>query len=546
MKVMAKTASDALIEALVNWGVEVVFGRRGLGLNGLIPALQGLPDRIRFIEVHHAEAASLMACGYARFTGKAGVCLSGSGTGAVRLLNGLYDAKLDGQPVLAITGDLSQERINTFGQQDIPVDRLYMDVAAFDARVTSPEQIDYAVHQSFRAALSQRGIAHISFPSEVQVQPAVRGNTRIMAVQTASGIFAQRARLPYEGDLRQAAEYLNNGQRVAILAGRGALGAGTELEYVAGILGAPVIKALQGKAVLPDDRPFVTGSLGPLGTTPSRDALQKCDTLLMVGTSFPYPEYLPPPGTVRTVQIDNDAARIGLRYPIEVGLVGDSQRTLKELLPLLEQKQDRSFLMDIQQKIIDWQESINRQGCSQEGELTPEAISWELSKALPENAIFACDTGPVTRWWSQYVVSKGEQMHAISGNLAVSGSALPYAAAAQVAFPDRLCIAFTGDLELSTLLGEFATCARYQLPVKVILMNQEARGGLINYRMDDELALSAGKLAPASRIDFAAHARACGAAGFTVNQLSEICPALESAFAAPGPALIDFRLGNSG
>lgn len=544
---MSKTAAHALLDALVSWGVETIFGRRGLGLNGILTALDEYSNRIRFFEVHHAEAAALMACGYARFTGRAGVCLGGSGPGAVRLLTGLYDARLDGQPVLVITGDLPHEQMNSFGQQNVAIDRLYMDVAALNARITSAEHVDYAIQQSFRAALSQHGIAHISFPVDIQTQPAVRGNTRIMAAQTASGIFAQRALLPYEGDLRQVAEILNNGRKVVILAGRGALGAAQELEYVAGILGAPVIKALQGKAVLPDDNPYVTGSLGPLGTIPSRDAIQNCDTLLMVGTSFPYTDYLPVPGTARAVQIDNDPTHIGLRYPVEVGLVGDSQRTLKELLPLLEQKQERSFLEDTQKQVISWRNSIAQQGCLQNGSLTAEGVAWELSKALPEDAIIACDSGPVTRWWSQYISSKAGQMHAISGNLAVSGSALPYALAAQVAHPGRLCVAFTGDLEFATLMGEFATSARYQLPVKVILMNQDHQGGLIDYRLDTAAIRAANNIAPMTRVDFAAYARACGAAGFTVQQPAEICPALESAFAAAGPALIDFRLsGESG
>lgn len=534
---MVKSAADALLEALASWGVDAIFGRRSLGMNGILASLES-QNKIRFIEAYHEESASLMAGGYARFTGKAGVCLGGSGAAAIRLLTGLYDARLDGQPVLVITGDRPHDRLIAMGQQDISIDRLYMDVAIFNYHITNPEQIDYAVQQSFRAALSQRGIAHISFPVDSQLQPAVRGNTSIMVAQTASGIFAQRARLPYEGDLRQAAEILNTGKRVAILAGRGALGSGTELEYVAGILGAPIVKALQGKALLPDDNPLVTGSLGPLGTIPSREALQKCDTLLLVGTTFPYIEYLPQPGTARAVQIDNDPTRIGQRYPVEVGLVGDAQRTLKELLPLLEHKRDRSFLLEIQKSIVTWQEGIDQEGCEHEGSLQPEAVSWELSKSLPNDAIFACDAGQVTRWWSQFVRTKADQMHAVSGNLAVSGSALPYAISAQIAYPGRLCVAFTGDHEFSALMGEFLTCTRYQLPVKVILMNQESQVGLTSYQ-----AQPTGTNLPRGTIDFAAYARACGAAGLTVREPSEICTALETAFNTKGPALVEFQIG---
>jgi pyruvate dehydrogenase (quinone)/pyruvate oxidase len=336
---MATTAADVLIDTIIDWGVKVIFGLPGDGINGIMEALRKRQDDIRFVHVRHEEAAAFMACGYAKFTGKLGVCLATSGPGGLHLLNGLYDAKLDHQPVLAITGHQYHDLTNTFGQQDVCLDKVFEDVAVYNTRVMGPAHVRSVTDLACRTALAYRGVSHITVPVDYQSMPVdeeKRGPRNIP--HHTSDVRARSARIPEEEDLRRAAEILNAGKRVAILAGQGALGAGDELEQVAELLAAPIVKALLGKGVVPDDSPYTTGSIGLLGTAPSQDAMEECDTLLMVGTSFPYMEFMPKPGQARAVQIDLDPQKIGLRYPVDVGLVGDSLRTLRELIPMLDRK----------------------------------------------------------------------------------------------------------------------------------------------------------------------------------------------------------------
>src|SRR5262245_1481712 len=325
---MASTAADILIETMQDWGVEVVFGLPGDGINGIMEALRTRRDRIRFVQVRHEEAAAFMACGYAKFTGRLGVCLATSGPGGIHLLNGLYDAALDGQPVLAITGLTYHDLIGTRTQQDVALDRLFMDVAKFNERIMGPAHVENVTHLACRTALAYRGVAHLAFPVDLQEAPATSARSKRNIGHHTSDIDARSARLPAAGDLHRAAEILNAGRKVAILAGRGALGAADELEAIAERLGAPIVKALLGKAAVPDDSPYTTGPIGLLGTRPSQEALEECDSLLIAGASFPYIEFLPRPGQARAVQIDLDPMRIGLRYPVEVGLVGDGRLTL--------------------------------------------------------------------------------------------------------------------------------------------------------------------------------------------------------------------------
>ncbi len=333
------TAADVLIECLIDWGVEVVFGLPGDGINGIMEALRTRQDRIRFVQVRHEEAAAFMACGYAKFTGKLGVCLATSGPGGIHLLNGLYDAKLDGQPVLAITGLQFHDLIGTYTQQDVALDKLFMDVAVFDERIMGPTHVENLADLACRMAYAYRGVSHLTFPvdfQEKEVKERQRSSRNI--AHHTSDVYARSARLPDKVDLEFAANILNEGQKVAILAGRGALNATSELEKTAELLAAPIIKALLGKAAVPDDSPYTTGGIGLLGTKPSQDVMEDCDTLLMVGTSFPYIEFMPKPKQARGVQIELDPKRIGLRFPVEVGLVGDSRNTLRELIPLLKRK----------------------------------------------------------------------------------------------------------------------------------------------------------------------------------------------------------------
>src|SRR5688572_1183881 len=351
---MANSAADVLIDVLHDWGVGVIFGLPGDGINGIMEALRKRQEEIRFVQVRHEEAAAFMACGYAKFTGRLGVCLATSGPGGLHLLNGLYDAKLDGQPVLALTGMPYHDLVGTKTQQDVELDKVFADVAEYSVRIMGPTHVENVAHLACRTALLRRGVAHITFPVDLQEREIKAERSKRNIPGHASDVLSRSARMPHEGDLAQAAEILNNGKKIVILAGRGALNAGEELERIAEILGAPIAKALLGKACVPDDSPYTTGAIGLLGTRPSQEAMENCDTLLMVGTSFPYIEFLPKPGQARAVQIELDSTRIGLRYPVEVGLAGDSRRTLQALIPMLKRREDRGFLEQAQRGMAEW------------------------------------------------------------------------------------------------------------------------------------------------------------------------------------------------
>jgi len=351
----------------------------------------------------------------AKYTGRLGVCLATSGPGGIHLLNGLYDAKLDGQPVLAITGHHYHDLIDTFGQQDVDLDRVFEDVAVYNTRVMGAAHVENVAH------------------------------------------LACRAGLPAEEELFRAAEVLNAGRRVVILAGRGALHATDELESLAETLGAPIVKALLGKAAVPDDSPYTTGGIGLLGTRPSQEAMEECDTLLMVGTSFPYMEFLPEPGGARGVQIDLDPLRIGLRYPVEVGLVGDARATLQKLLPLLIRNEDRSFLEKAQESMREWWKLMRERASRPDKPMKPQVVAWELGERLSPNAIISCDSGTITTWFARQIRIRRGQMCSLSGTLASMANGLPYTIAAQIAHPDRQCVAFVGDGGFSMLMAELAT-----------------------------------------------------------------------------------------
>src|SRR3954466_5579289 len=361
------TAADILVEKLIDWGVEFVFGLPGDGINGIMEALRTRQDKIRFIQVRHEESAAFMACGYAKTTGKLGVCLATSGPGAIHLLNGLYDAKLDGAPVLAITGMQFHDLIGTFTQQDVETDKLFIDVAQYNQRVMGPSHMENVAEQACRTAIAYRCVSHITVPVDIQDLEVKEGGERSKrnVAHHVSSVFSHSAREPKQDDIMRAAEILNAGKKVAILAGQGALHATDELEQIAELLGAPIVKALLGKAAVPDHSPYTTGSIGLLGTKPSQEAMEDCDTLLIVGSSFPYIEFLPKPGQARGVQIDLDPLRIGLRYPVEVGLIGDSKATLRELIPLLRRNENRGFLEKAQEAMKDWWKLMEEQASRQ-------------------------------------------------------------------------------------------------------------------------------------------------------------------------------------
>ena len=533
---MAKTAAEILIETIMDWGVDTVFGLPGDGINGIMEALRKRQDQIRFIQVRHEESAAFMACGYAKYTGKLGVCLATSGPGGLHLLNGLYDAKLDGQPVLAITGHHFHDLISTYQQQDVDLDLVFKDVALYSTRVMSASHVQNVADLACRTALSRRGVAHLNFPVDLQEQEGGEHSKRNVPGHT-SDVFTQQVSLPAQSELRHAAEVLNAGRKVVILAGRGALGTGDVLEQVAERLAAPIAKPLLGKAVVPDDSPYTTGSVGLLGTEPSQEALENCDTLLIIGSSFPYIEYYPKPGQARGVQIEIEPERVGLRYPVEMGLVGDSRKVLEGLLPLLEQHTDRKFLKKAQEGMQKWFKIMEEQGTREDKPMKPQVLAWELGKRLREDAIVSCDSGTIATWWARQIPVKRGQMHSLSGTLASMANGLSYTIAAQLAYPERQSVAFVGDGGFSMLMAEFATAVKYNLPIKVVIVKNNVLGQIKWEQMvflgNPEYGV---ELQP---IDFAAFARACGGSGFTIEDPKTCGDILEEALNTPGPVIVD-------
>jgi pyruvate dehydrogenase (quinone) len=532
------TAADVLVESLIEWGVDVVFGLPGDGINGIMESLRVHREKIRFVQVRHEETAAFMACGYAKFTGKLGVCLATSGPGGIHLLNGLYDAKMDGQPVLAITGLQFHDLVGTYSQQDVALDKLYMDVAVFNERVMGPTHVENLADLACRTALAYRSVAHLAFPVDFQeMEVKDRQRSKRNVPHHTSHADAEGNMMADAADLDHAAEILNASNKVAILVGRGAARATAEVEQVAARLSAPIVKALLGKDVVPDDSPYTTGGIGLLGTAPSQEVMEVCDALLMIGTSFPYIEFLPKPKNVRGIQIELDPKKVGLRFPVEVGLVGDSRRVLRELLPRLEEKQDRGFLQQAQAAMKDWREKMERQASRKDKPMKPQVVAHELGKLLRSDAIVSCDSGTITSWWARHISVKRGQMHSVSGNLASMACALPYSLAAQIAYPDRQCIAFVGDGGFSMLMADFATAVKYQLPIKVVVIKNGVLGQIKWEQMvflgNPEYGV---ELQP---IDFAAVARACGGTGFTVEKPEDCGRQVGEFLNCSGPALLE-------
>ncbi len=533
---MSHTAADTLIEVLEEWGVEVIFGLPGDGINGIMEALRQKQDRIRFIHVRHEEAAAFMACAYAKYTGRLGVCLATSGPGGIHLLNGLYDAKLDGAPVLAITGHAFHDLIDTHQQQDVNLDRLFMDVAAYNTRVMGPAHVENVAHLACRTAVAARGVAHINFPVDLQEQENGKRSRRNVPRHNTEAM-GRDARLPAASELARAAELLNGASKPVLLVGRGALDATDELQDVAERIGAPIVKALLGKAAVPDDSPYTTGGIGLLGTRPSQEALEESDALLLVGTSFPYIEFYPKPGQAHAVQIDLDASRIGLRYPVEVGLVGDSKRTLSELLPLLDRKSDRGLLEKAQKSMTEWREQMEEQTSRRDKPMKPQVVAWQLGRRLAQDAIVSCDSGTIATWFARHIPARRGQMYSLSGNLATMANGLPYTIAAQIAYPDRQCVGFVGDGGFTMLMGEFATAVKYRLPIKIVVIKNNTLGQI---KWEQMVFLGNPEYGcDLNPIDFAGFARACGGAGFTIEDPEDCETILDQALATPGPAVIE-------
>ncbi|MCL5257416.1 MAG: thiamine pyrophosphate-binding protein [Chloroflexi bacterium] len=537
-QVKGDTAADLLIERIIQWGVDVVFGLPGDGINGLMEALRKRQDRIRFIQVRHEESAAFMACAYGKYTGKLGCCLATSGPGAIHLLNGLYDAKMDHSPVLALTGMTYHDLIGTFYQQDVNTEILFRDVADYDERVMGAKDVTALTDLACRTALSHRAVSHLTFPVDLQDAPAPDGGVSPHAGWGhTGGPFACPLVVPADSDLQRAAKILNDGKKIAILVGQGALGAGDEVEELAERLGAPVAKALLGKGVIPDTSPYATGGIGLLGTRPSEDMMDECDTLLMIGTSFPYMNYLPKPGQAKAVQIDADPARLGLRYPVDLGLVGHALPTLKALLPLVEHHNDRGFLKKIQGEIADWWKTMEVRGTSNDKPIHPQVVARHLGELLDDNAIVSSDSGTITTWIARQWKLKKGQMFSLSGNLATMAPGLPYTIAAKVAYPDRQCVGFVGDGGFTMLMGDFVTAVKYKLPIVIVIIKNDVLGQIKWEQMvflgNPEYGV---QLQP---IDFAKYAEACGGVGIHVEDPTQVRPALEKALSAGKPAVVE-------
>lgn len=542
---MPKTVADFLLDRLQQWNIRRLYGYPGDGINGIMGAL-GRQDAIQFIQARHEELAAFMACAHAKFTGEVGICLATSGPGAIHLLNGLYDAKLDHQPVVAIIGQQKRMALGGDYQQEVDLLSLFKDVAhEYVHMATTPEQVKHLVDRAIRIAREQRTVTCLILPNDLQeldaveVPPHEHGSVH-------SGIgTTTRSVVPAQEGLQQAAEILNRGKKVAILAGAGALQATDELIEVAEVLGAGIAKALLGKTAVPDDLPFVTGSIGMIGTKPSFDMMNGCDTLLMVGSSFPYSEFLPQEGRARAVQIDIDGRMLALRYPSECNLVGDAKETLRALLPLLDRKSDRSWRAGIEQGVQQWQHVMERRAQDAATPLNPQRAFRELSPRLPDECILTCDSGSATAWYALHLQLRRGMAASLSGGLATMGCALPYAIAAKFAHPQRHVIALAGDGAMQMNgLNALITISKYwrqwgdpKLTV-VVLNNRD-----LNFVTWEQRGQEADpKFAPSQELPdfaYADFARMLGLHGFRVERPDDAGSVWDKALQADRPAVVE-------
>jgi pyruvate dehydrogenase (quinone) len=531
------TTADIIVETLIVWGVPVIFGIVGDGIGPLIEAISVRRDRIRYVGVRHEEAAAFMACGYAKHTGRLGACIATTGPGAIHLLNGLYDAKMDSAAVIAITGLTFHDLIGTRFMQDVDTVELMKGVALYNTAITSPGHALVVADIACRSALAARGVAHITVPKDVQAMKlsADTPSMEYHGLRTSSSWQPDTA-TPAMDQLRRAADLLNSGKRVAILAGQGALSARDEITQLAEQLGAPVAKALLGKAVLADDSPYTTGGIGHLGTVPSERAMHECDTLLILGSTMPWVDFYPKPGQARAVQVDINPERIGLRYPVEIGLVGDVKATLSALLPMVQQQQDRSFLTTAQSRMRDWNDLVRRVVTTERSPMRPQMAIAVLGDALAPDAIISLDCGANTHFAARCLMLKEGQRLTGTGLLATMAPGLPYAIAAALAYPGRQSVAIVGDGGFAMLMAELSTAVRLELPVKVLILKNNSLAEVRFEQTDLGYQPFGIELGP---IDFVAFAKACGAAGFHAATSSELGPAIEAALRSVGPAIIE-------
>lgn len=537
--------SDFVLQRLSDWGVTRIYGYPGDGINGLLGGLNRSKN-LRFIQARHEEMAAFMACAHAKFTGETGVCLATSGPGAIHLLNGLYDAKLDHQPVVALIGQQKQISLGSNYQQEVDLLSLYKDVAsAYVQMVTHPGQARQVIDRAFRIAQAERTVTAVIIPNDVQEENAVKEPPKEHgSVFTGIG-YPDSYLVPADDELNKAADVLNQGKRVAILIGAGAFTAAEEVKKVADLLGAGVAKALLGKAVLPDSLPYVTGSIGMLGTRASYEMMEGCDTLLMVGSSFPYAEYLPEPGKARGVQIDIDGKMLSLRYPMEVNLLGSSKQTLQQLIPLLQHKEDRSWQEEIQGHVKTWWETVEQRAEQEADPINPQKVFTELSPLLPDRCILTADSGTAAFWYARNIKIREGMMASLSGNLATMCPAVPYAIAAKFAYPDRVPVAFVGDGAMQMLcMNELITISKYWKEwadprlIIIVLNNRDLNMVTWEQRMlAGEPKFEASQDLP--DVDYAAFAAMVGLRGIRIDHQDQVRPALAEALSADRPVVLD-------
>ncbi len=543
---MADTVGDFILQRLSDWGVQRIFGYPGDGINGLMGAMGRASDRFDFVRVRHEEMSAFMAGAHAKFTGETGVCMATSGPGALHLLAGLYDAKMDHMPVVAIVGQQAITALGSDFQQEVNLQSVFEDLGDYVQTIVSPTQARHVIDRALRIAQSERTVTVVIVPNDVQMEDAVPSPARAHGNNYSSATPALAHPVPDEGELQRAAEILNSGKKVALLVGAGGLKASTEIVELADRLGAGAAKALLGKAALPDDLPWVTGSIGLLGTRASWHLMNECDTLMMIGTTFPYSEFLPRDGQARCVQIDLDPRNVGMRYPSEVNLIGDAAETLHRLLPLLEPKQDRSWREEIEGEVAKWWQDVESKAMESAEPINPQRVFWELSPKLPDRSILCGDSGSHTNWYARNIKMRPGMMGSLSGKLASMGSGVPYAIAAKMAYPDRPVLAMVGDGAMqmngnAELLTVQQYCKRWSDPRFIVMV-------LVNHDLNQvtwEQRVLAGdpKYAEAQDViafPYADYAGMLGFEGIRVDRPEDIAPAWDRAFAAERPVLIEF------
>jgi pyruvate dehydrogenase (quinone) len=544
---MAETTSDFLISRLYEWGVRRIYGYPGDGINGIMGALERAENKIDFVQVRHEEMAAFMACAHAKFTGEPGICMATSGPGAIHLLNGLYDAKLDHQPVVAIVGQSSRLAMGGSYQQEVDLQSLFKDVASeYVQTAMAPAQMRHLVDRAIRIARAERTVTCIIIPHDLQDEKMAEPPRKHSTVHSGVGFSSPRV-VPADDDLRRAAAVLNEGTKVAMLIGAGAMNAADEVIEVAELLGAGVAKALLGKAALPDDLPFVTGSIGLLGTKPSWTLMDECDTLLMVGSSFPYSEFLPEEGKARGVQIDIDGRMLSMRYPMEVNLTGDAKETLRALVPLLRRKDDRSWREQLEGEIRDWWKLLDERAMTDATPINPQRVFSELSPRLPANVILAADSGSTASWYAQHLRFRKGMMGTLSGNLATMGPGVPYVIAAKFAFPGRVAIACVGDGAFQMNgMNEMITIAKYWKEwsdprlIVCVLKNRDLNMVTWEQRvMAGEAKFEDSQVMP--DFPYAQYAASLGLKGIRVETPENIGKAWDEALSADRPTVLEFH-----